>query len=70
MSKPFYSILYNSSDEIDKERAVIGAPVYYVPSYSRTQVVPTDELKRQKGTDASNIFDEEISESVSNTWFI
>ncbi|KAI7883583.1 NAF1-domain-containing protein [Lichtheimia hyalospora FSU 10163] len=63
VSKPFYSILYNSSDEIDKERAVIGAPVYYVPSYGRTQVVPTDELKRQKGTDASNIFDEEVSES-------
>ncbi|CDH48446.1 hypothetical protein RO3G_06884 [Lichtheimia corymbifera JMRC:FSU:9682] len=63
VSKPFYSVLYNSSDEIDKERAVVGAPVYYVPSYSRTQVVPTDELKRQKGTDASNAFDEEINES-------
>lgn len=63
VSKPFYSILYNSSDEIDKERAIVGATVYYVPSYSRTQVVPTDQLKLQKGTDASNAFDEEINES-------
>lgn len=69
MSKPFYSILYNSSDEIDKERAIVGATVYYVPSYSRTQVVPTDQLKLQKGTDASNAFDEEINESVSDFIF-
>ncbi|KAF7721627.1 hypothetical protein EC973_004348 [Apophysomyces ossiformis] len=60
--RPFYSVRYNSSDEIDAKRAVIGAKVYYVPSYQKTQIVEVEKLKMMKGTDASNIYDEEPDE--------
>lgn len=60
IQEPFYTIRFNSSDDIDNERAVIGAAVYRSPEYST--IVLTNSLKKMKGTDASNIFDEELPE--------
>ncbi|KAI9482509.1 Gar1/Naf1 RNA binding region-domain-containing protein [Zychaea mexicana] len=62
VSRPYYSVRYNTADEIDKERAVVGASVSYVPTYERTRMLPVDELRKQKFTDASNVYDEEIAD--------
>ncbi|KAI8147278.1 Gar1/Naf1 RNA binding region-domain-containing protein [Fennellomyces sp. T-0311] len=58
--RPYYSVRFNSTDEIDKEKAVLGAEISFVPSYERTQLVSVEELKKRKYTDASNVYDEEI----------
>ncbi|KAI9316421.1 Gar1/Naf1 RNA binding region-domain-containing protein [Dichotomocladium elegans] len=63
VSKPFYSVLFNSAEEIDASKAVVGSEVFFVPDYERTKVVPTEELRKMKYTDASNMYDEEISGS-------
>ncbi|KAG0170864.1 hypothetical protein DFQ30_001892 [Apophysomyces sp. BC1015] len=62
VARPFYSVRYNMADEIDKERSVVGAKVYYVPSYEKTQLVEVEKLKLIKGSDASNLYDEEAGE--------
>jgi H/ACA ribonucleoprotein complex non-core subunit NAF1 len=49
--------------EIDKERTKQGAKVYIVPDFSTFLL--TRALKMQKGSDASNIFDEEVADHVS-----
>ncbi|KAL0083640.1 Gar1/Naf1 RNA binding region-domain-containing protein [Phycomyces blakesleeanus] len=64
VQRPFYSVRYNKAEEIDKERAVVGARVFFVPSYERTNVIQVEALKKIKGTDASNIYDEEAGEDV------
>jgi rRNA processing protein Gar1 len=62
---PFYSVRFNTVDEIDIERTVKGAPIGYVPAYERTQLVQVEQLKLMKGTDASNQYDEEAGVDVS-----
>ena len=52
-------------EDIDLEKAIVGTKVFYVPMYERTKLVPVEELRKKKYTDASNAFDEEISEGVS-----
>ncbi|ORZ11490.1 Gar1/Naf1 RNA binding region-domain-containing protein [Absidia repens] len=60
VESPFYSVRFNTVDEIDHERTVKGAAIGYVPSYERTQLVQVEQLKLIKGTDASNQYDEEV----------
>ncbi|KAI9015283.1 Gar1/Naf1 RNA binding region-domain-containing protein [Phycomyces nitens] len=67
VERPFYSVRYNSADEIDKTRARVGERVFFVPSYERTNVIEVEVLKKIKGTDASNIFDEEAGEDVKKS---
>lgn len=62
VARPYYSVRFNDAKEINTEYGKIGAPVYYVPSYQKTQIVETETLRKMKGTDASNIFDEEVGE--------
>ncbi|KAI8069337.1 Gar1/Naf1 RNA binding region-domain-containing protein [Gongronella butleri] len=66
ISHPYYSVRYNSKDDIDTTRAISGAQVFYVPSYERSQLVEVEKIRHIKGTDASNLYDEEINESVSH----
>ncbi|KAI9260770.1 Gar1/Naf1 RNA binding region-domain-containing protein [Phascolomyces articulosus] len=64
VSRPYYSVRFNSPDEIDKGKATVGAQVSYVPMYERTKLVPVEELRKKTYTDASNAYDEEISDEV------
>lgn len=62
VSRPFYSVRFNTAEEIDRERAKVGSRVFYVPSYNKSALVQVEELKKMKYTDASNAFDEEVEE--------
>ncbi|GAA5800774.1 hypothetical protein HPULCUR_006212 [Helicostylum pulchrum] len=62
IARPFYSVRFNDAQEINQELAKVGTSVYYVPAYQKTQIVETETLKKIKGTDASNVYDEEIDE--------
>jgi rRNA processing protein Gar1 len=62
VARPYYSVRFNDAQEINAEFGKLGASVYYVPSYQKTQIVETEALKKFKGTDASNVYDEEVGE--------
>lgn len=62
VARPFYSVRFNDAKEINTEFGKVGASVFYVPTYQKTQIVETEALKKIKGTDASNVYDEEIDE--------
>ena len=49
--KPFYSIRFNNNEELTKFNLKIGDALYYSPDFSET--VNTEQLRRQKGCDAS-----------------
>lgn len=56
---PFYSIRYPSADAIDRDLIKTGLSIYYLPTCS-TYVLA--QAIRTKGSDASNIWDEEVAE--------
>jgi rRNA processing protein Gar1 len=60
VKKPIYSVRFNSADSIDVERAKRGEPIYRIEDYCN--VVLPAMLMAMKGTDASNVHDEEIPE--------
>ena len=60
VQEPMYSIAFGSAKEIEDMGLQFGTEVYYVDSHSR--FVFTQPLKGMKGTDASNIHDEEVPE--------
>ncbi|PWA02233.1 hypothetical protein BB558_001624 [Smittium angustum] len=60
VKKPLYSILFKSADKIDRERIFVGRNVLCVEPSS--QFVATENLFLLKGSDASNLNDEEIAE--------
>ncbi|KAG2200356.1 hypothetical protein INT47_002270 [Mucor saturninus] len=62
VARPYYSVRFNDAKEINEEFGKIGASVYYVPTYQKTQIVETEALRKIKGTDASNVYDEEVGE--------
>nr|POE93596.1 h/aca ribonucleoprotein complex non-core subunit naf1 [Quercus suber] len=55
---PMYSVQLTNAHEIEQAGLIHGAKVYYVDSHST--FVFTQPLKNLKGTDASNIHDEEV----------
>ena len=57
---PMYSIRFASAASIDRELVAIGKPVFYLPSQST--YVLTQLLRSLKGSDASNMWDEEVAE--------
>lgn len=59
VKEPFYSIRLPSADMIDREAVVPNIPVYYLPT-SSTYVLA--RAIHTKGSDASNIWDEEVAE--------
>ncbi|KAK9768588.1 hypothetical protein K7432_000650 [Basidiobolus ranarum] len=59
VSRPFYSIRFNSNADIDKERIIKGGKVFSVPNMAH-YVLPGSI--RDKGSDASNMYDEEVDD--------
>ncbi|KAJ2958770.1 hypothetical protein NQZ79_g5658 [Umbelopsis isabellina] len=60
VARPLYSVRFNDASEIDTERTKQGSKVYNVPELSTFLL--TRVLKMQKGSDASNLYDEEVDE--------
>lgn len=65
VARPLYSVRFNDASEIDTERTKQGSKVYNVPELSTFLL--TRVLKMQKGSDASNLYDEEVDEKVSTS---
>ncbi|KNE65372.1 hypothetical protein AMAG_11010 [Allomyces macrogynus ATCC 38327] len=60
VASPLHSIRFVSPVDIDRERVAIGKKVYFIPDYSVWAL--TEQLKSMKGSDASNMYDEEVNE--------
>ena len=60
VQEPFYTVAFTNAAEIEKADLKYATKVYYVDSHS--SFVFTEPLKNMKGTDASNIHDEEVDE--------
>ncbi|KAK9468024.1 Gar1/Naf1 RNA binding region-domain-containing protein [Lipomyces arxii] len=61
VTKPLYSVKFNTDSEAAVYLGKINAKVFYVPKYST--FVFTAAIKAIKGSDASNINDEEVADS-------
>ncbi|OMJ14136.1 H/ACA ribonucleoprotein complex non-core subunit NAF1 [Smittium culicis] len=61
IKQPFYSILFKSTEEIDPNKIYVGRKVFYVEPASN--FINTFNLLSIKGSDASNAYDEEISDA-------
>lgn len=55
---PMYTVGFSSEDDIKEFGLVTGTPIYY--SVDHANYVFTQPLKEAKGTDASNLHDEEV----------
>ena len=60
VQEPMYSVAFTNATEIEDLGLKFGAKVFYVDQHST--FVFTQPLKNMKGTDASNIHDEEVGE--------
>lgn len=60
--QPLYVIRFNDASEINKEIIVKDAKVFSSPDL--TKYTYTQIIRETKGCDASNIYDEEVSERV------
>ncbi|KAI9784673.1 MAG: hypothetical protein M1816_000789 [Peltula sp. TS41687] len=60
VQQPYYSVRFNSKEEISQAGVTVGAKIFYVPQYSSRALTQT--LKAVKGSDASNLHDEEVGE--------
>lgn len=58
---PLYALRYTSAAHVNRDLIQIGKPVYYVPSNS-TYVLTRSLRALGKGSDASNLWDEEIGD--------
>ncbi|KAK7063953.1 Gar1/Naf1 RNA binding region-domain-containing protein [Favolaschia claudopus] len=56
-TQPMYQIKFSASYPLDKEKVQLSRPVYHVPQ--RSHFVFVNQIKRFKGSDASNMHDEE-----------
>ncbi|KAI5848938.1 Gar1/Naf1 RNA binding region-domain-containing protein, partial [Tricharina praecox] len=61
VEEPLYTVRFNSAGEVKDLKVAEGGKVFYVPDHST--YVFTKPLLAQKGTDASNLYDEEPAES-------
>lgn len=60
VQQPLYSVAFTNPIEIEKAGVSHGTKIFYVDAH--TTFVFTQPLKNLKGTDASNIHDEEVAE--------
>lgn len=60
VQEPFYSVAFTNAAEVAEAGVAKGTVVYYVDAHST--FVFTEPLKNMKGTDASNLHDEEVGE--------
>ncbi|KAJ7193297.1 Gar1/Naf1 RNA binding region-domain-containing protein [Mycena pura] len=56
-SQPLYQVKFNASYPIDTDKVQPSRPVFHVPQ--RSKFVFVEHIKRMKGSDASNMHDEE-----------
>lgn len=56
-AQPLYQVKFDSTFPLDLERVKIGREVFHVPTRSRFVFV--SQIKALKGSDASNVHDEE-----------
>lgn len=60
VENPLYTVMYKNAAEVQERGLVKDMPVYYVEEHST--FVFTQPLKGMKGSDASNLHDEEVAE--------
>ncbi|RKF82899.1 putative snornp assembly factor naf1 [Golovinomyces cichoracearum] len=60
VQQPLYSVMFNNAIEISEARLSVGAKIFY--SEKHATYVFTKNLKAIKGSDASNINDEEVGD--------
>ncbi|KAL7924324.1 Gar1/Naf1 RNA binding region domain-containing protein [Trichoderma austrokoningii] len=58
--QPMYTVMFNSAEEISELGLEVGATVFYPVDHA--SYVFTEPLKNLKGSDASNLHDEEIAD--------
>jgi len=58
---PLYALRYSSASQVNKDMIQMGKPVFYVPSDS-TYVLTRALRALGKGSDASNLWDEEVGD--------
>ncbi|KZV70999.1 NAF1-domain-containing protein [Peniophora sp. CONT] len=58
--QPFYQVRFGEKYPLDTEKVQVSRPVFHVPRRSR--FVNVTELRKIKGSDASNVHDEEVAE--------
>ncbi|KAJ3511356.1 hypothetical protein NLJ89_g4150 [Agrocybe chaxingu] len=58
--QPLYQVKFNSSFPLDPERVRVGREVFHVPA--KSHFVFVSQIKAMKGSDASNVHDEEPAE--------
>lgn len=56
-SQPLYQVKFSASYPVDQEKVQLSRPVFHVPQRSR--FVFLNQIRRFKGSDASNMHDEE-----------
>jgi H/ACA ribonucleoprotein complex non-core subunit NAF1 len=56
-TQPFYQVKFSSAFPLDPERVRVGREVFHVPTRSRFVFV--NQIKALRGSDASNVHDEE-----------
>ncbi|KAM3512732.1 hypothetical protein MY11210_003606 [Beauveria gryllotalpidicola] len=59
VTRPMYTVRFNSTDEIAEQGLAVGIDLYYTPAHAT--FVFTAPLKAVKGSDASNLYDEEAA---------
>ena len=64
VQQPLYSIRIGGKEDIDELGLDINTPVYYIQNL--VQMVFTQPLKAQKGSDASNLHDEEVGDNEAD----
>ncbi|KAI9793978.1 MAG: hypothetical protein M1833_000496 [Piccolia ochrophora] len=60
VQQPRYSVRFNSQEDIVESRVFVGEQVFYVRKFA--SYVFTQPLKAMKGSDASNLHDEEVGD--------
>jgi rRNA processing protein Gar1 len=65
VAKPMYSVRFNSPADIDREKCKPGIQIFFIPNLAK--FVFTQQIRAIKGSDASNMFDEEIGDDVCET---
>jgi H/ACA ribonucleoprotein complex non-core subunit NAF1 len=60
VQQPLYTVRFNDPAEISENGVFVGTQIFYVPQHST--FVFTQQLRGLRGTDASNIHDEEVAD--------
>lgn len=61
VESPMYTVRFNSASEMSELGIEIGKKIFYLPSHA--EYIFTQPLRDQKGSDASNVHDEEVGDA-------